>query len=94
MLNITDVKIRLVTGDGGKLTLILQGHDADWNVVETPISGAKITLNGADTGLVTGDDGSVVLETPAEPGNYIVSATYDGAVIVPPIYAFTVPAAE
>ena len=81
-------------GDGGKLTLIQQGHDADWNVVETPVAGAKITLNGEDTGLVTDESGSVILETPAEPGVYTVSARYDGAVLVPPVYVFTVHEAE
>ena len=74
--------------------LLQQGHDADWNVVETPVAGAKITLNGEDTGLVTDESGSVILETPAEPGVYTVSARYDGAVLVPPVYVFTVHEAE
>ena len=72
------------------LTLLMQGHDADWNVVESPVAGAKITLNGEDTGLTTDENGNVTLEAPAEPGVYTVSATYDEAVLVPPIYVINI----
>lgn len=81
-------------GEDGTLTLVMQGYDADWNVVETPLAGAKITLNSADTGLVTDENGRVTPEIPEAPGVYIISATYDDAVIVPPIYSLTVSAVE
>lgn len=76
-------------GEGDALTLIMQGHDADWNVVETPVAGAKITIDGQATDLVTDESGSATVSI-AEPGTHIVSATYDGAVLVPPILVINV----
>lgn len=82
-------------GDGS-LTLVMQGYDADWNVVESPVAGANVTLNGADTGIVTDENGSFAIpnELTAEPGEYVVSATYDGAVLVPPVLVLTTAAVE
>lgn len=76
-------------GENGALTLVMQGHDADWNVVENPVSGAKITIDGEATDLVTDENGSVTVSI-TEPGVHIVSATYDEAVLVPPIYVINI----
>lgn len=75
------------SNDDDSLTLIMQGHDADWNVVESPIAGAQVTINGADAGIVTDENGSfsIPAERISEPGDYVISATYDDAVLVPPV---------
>ena len=77
--------------DNGTYTLTLNGigFDADWNQVVSPVAGAVITVDGADSGLVTAEDGSVTLSI-SEAGEHIVSATSANAVLVPPVFKITV----
>lgn len=79
------------SNDDGSLTLIMQGHDADWNVVETPVVGAQITIDGADAGIVTDENGTFAVpdEQISKPGDHVISATYDGAVLVPPVFVIS-----
>ena len=77
-----------LTGDDGEgtytLTLNTIAHDADWNPVVAPVAGATITLDGEDSDLVTGEDGSVSVTLP-EARPYTVSAHCDEIVLVPPV---------
>ena len=74
-----------------RLTLSALGYDADWNQVEAPLSGAAITVDGEETGVVTDENGVVELDdlSLAEPGEHIISATYADAVLVPPVFKIT-----
>lgn len=75
-----------------RLTLSVLGFDADWNPVSAPLAGAAITLDGEDTGLVTDENGTVDISELelTEVGDHIISAIYDAAVIVPPVFKITV----
>ena len=76
-------------GDGTyTLTLNGIGFDADWNEVVAPIAGASITVDGADSGLVTDENGSATLSI-SEAGEHIVSAASADAVLVPPVCKIT-----
>ena len=78
------------------LTLYVLGYDADWNTVVNPVAGASIIINGEDSGLVTDESGTVIIDnsdpaaTPmVENGENIFTAAYDGAVLVPPVFKIT-----
>jgi len=71
-------------GDEITLTLSGAGFDADWNPVTLPIEGAKITVDGKDTGVVTDAQGKAVIALD-DTGVQIISALSDNAVIVPPV---------
>lgn len=77
----------------GVLTLTLwgAGYDADWNPVTSPISGAKILLDGEETEIFTDENGKAAL-TPSE-GEHLISATLAGQTIVPPAVRVNVPKA-
>lgn len=79
-------------GDAITLTLSSLGYDADWNPVVNPVAGAKITVNGEDTGVVTDDAGKAVI-TLDKAGTYTVSAKSDSMTLVPPVCVATVAAA-
>ena len=75
------------------LTLSALGYDADWNAVVAPVAGARIIINGEDSGLVTDESGSVTIDYSADDpspmavnGENIITASYDGAVLVPPVW--------
>lgn len=71
-------------GDEVTLTLSGAGFDAEWNPVVLPIEGAKITVDGKDTGVVTDAEGKAVV-TLDDTGRQLISATSDSAVLVPPV---------
>ena len=75
------------------LTLSGAGYDADWNPITVPVAGATITINGVATNYVTDAEGkvTVTLETA---GEFVISATKDGAILVPPVCVVTVEAAQ
>lgn len=72
------------TGDGFELTLSAQTYDADWNPVYIPVEGAAITIDGADAGIVTDEQGKAVVDIEA-PGRYLISAHSDTMTLVPPV---------
>lgn len=85
--------LECAAGEAFALTLNVQSYDADWNAVVSPKAGAAITVNGEDTQLVTDDEGNVQLCFDA-PGEYLVSARADDAVLVPPVCVVTVVEAQ
>ena len=66
-----------------ELTLTALVFDANWVVVPTPVEGAMITIDGADSGILTDAEGKAVL-TVAD-GTKLISARSDSAVLVPPV---------
>ena len=78
------------------LTLKALSYDADWNAVSVPVADAKLIINGEDSGLVTDENGCVVIDA-SDPdsspmlanGENIFTAIYDGAVLVPPVFRIT-----
>ena len=55
------------------LTLRHTGFDADRNLVTTPVANAVITIDGAESGFVTDDEGRVTV-TLDKPGTAVLSA--------------------
>ena len=78
------------------LTLMALGYDEDWNTVSAPVAGAKLIINGEDSGLVTDESGCVRIDySDSDPfpmvanGENIFTAVYDGGVLVPPVFKIT-----
>ena len=65
------------------LTLRHTGFDADRNLVTTPVANAVITIDGAESGFVTDDEGKVTV-TLDKPGTAVLSAVTDIEQCVPP----------
>ena len=63
--------------------------DSNWAPVTKPVAGAKITVNGKDTGVVTDENGSFKV-TLTEPGKNVVSAVSDTVNIAPPSYVVNI----
>lgn len=80
----TENEISTTNGNSFELTLCEATFDADWAPVVLPVSGAKITIDGKDIGVTTNDEGKATV-TVSENGSFILSATLDGSVIVPPV---------
>lgn len=66
-----------------ELTLTALVLDANWMPVPTPVEGAVITVDGADTGFVTDADGRAIVTV--ESGAKLISARSDAMVLVPPV---------
>lgn len=66
------------------LTLSAASFDADWNPVTIPVAGADIIVNGEKVGAVTDDNGKVTLKFTGN-GDFVVSASSDSMLIVPPV---------
>ncbi len=85
--------VQAEAGEQIELTLKCAGYDADWNPVENVVEGAKILVDGEDTGVVTDAEGKAVI-TVEDEGDVIISAKSDTMTIVPAICACSVSAAE
>ena len=75
----------------GEITLKLSyiAFDESYNPVETPAAGAVITVDGKETDVVTGEDGTAVI-TVEGAGEHIISAVSDTMTLVPPVCVATV----
>jgi len=80
-----------VDASNGSVTLNLSAValDADWNPVKSPLAGAVITVDGAETEFVTDENGNVIL-TLSGKGEKVVSAVTDAYVLIPPVALVTV----
>lgn len=85
-------EITATQGDQVTLTLTAAGYDANYAPITLPVAGAKITVNGKDTGAVTDAEGKATF-TVAEAGSLLISATSETAVLVPPVCLAAVAAA-
>ena len=75
----------------GEITLKLSyiAFDESYNPVETPAAGAVITVDGKETDVVTGEDGTAVIAVEGA-GEHIISAVSDTMTLVPPVCVATV----
>lgn len=75
----------------GELTLTLKklAFDENWNTSVVPVEGAKILLDGKDSGCVTDKDGHVTLKF-ERPGVCTVSASSETETLVPAVCVVTV----
>lgn len=71
--------------EGGDITLTLSGagYDENWNPVTSPLSGAIITVDGADTDCVTDENGNTTITLDA--GAHVISARSAEMSLVPPV---------
>ena len=79
------------SGEEVSLHLRANGFDEMWNPVVMPVAGAAITVDGAETGLVTDSEGAALLPG-FEPGVYVVSAFSAQQILVAPVCVITVTA--
>lgn len=84
-------KVTAEVSVGGTLTLSLSsaGFDENWAPVTQPVAGAKVLIDGVDSGVVTDAEGKATL-TLKNKGNIVISAKSDTMVIVPPVCVATV----
>lgn len=73
------------TGSEVSLTLSYISYNENYEAVTKPVEGAKISVNGKDTGLVTDAEGKVTL-TLTDPGKNVISAESTSVNLVPPTY--------
>ncbi len=85
--------VEAVAGEAIELVLSAAGYDESWNPITIPVEGAVITVDGVATELVTDSQGKVSLVIDNS-GEYVISATSDSLVIVPPACIATVEAKE
>lgn len=83
--------VETTANENGEVTLTLScgGYDENFSFVTNPLVGAKITLDGKDTGLITDSDGKVTIKA-GNAGEYLISAASDTKLIVPPVGILTV----
>ncbi len=74
------------------LTLMSAGFDENWAPITAPVAGATITLNGEPIDTKTNEQGQVTftMGEKSQKDAFVVSATCDGMVMVPPICLVTV----
>jgi hypothetical protein len=79
----------VATGEALALTLSSLGYDEAWNTVTLPVEGAKISVDGTETDVVTDADGKATL-TFDKKGTYVVSAVHGTLNLVPTFVIVTV----
>ena len=71
-------------GDEMILTLCGYAYDENWNRIVVPVSGAKILIDGEETGVMTDANGKAIV-TIEKSGDLVISADSDGQILVPPV---------
>jgi hypothetical protein len=79
-------------GESITLTLMSSGFDENWMPVTLPVAGATITINGEAIDTKTNDAGQITISMgeKSKKDAFVVSATSDAMVMVPPICLVTV----
>ena len=79
-------KCQIEAEEGDEVTLTLSGasFDAEWNPVTVPVEGAKILIDGKDSGVVTDAQGKACVTLSGD-GQVVITAASDSAVLVPPV---------
>ena len=77
------------TGDELEILLSMYVYDENYNKVLTPVEGADITVNGKDTDVKTDAEGKASIKI-KEGGSYVISATSDSMILVPPVCTATI----
>lgn len=71
-------------GESVTLTLFAASYDASWNLVTSPVSGAKLLINGVASSYKTDAEGKVTLNL-ENSGSFVISATSESQTLVPPV---------
>ena len=79
----------VVKGETFAIALENSSYDADWNTVFSATANAKILVNGEECNYVTDENGVAEL-TFEEAGTYVLSASVEAFLMVPPVCVVTV----
>lgn len=71
-------------GEEFSLKLLASAYDSEYNPIEIPVENAVITVNGENTSIKTNAEGVATIKID-NGGEYIISATSDTQVLVPPV---------
>ncbi|MEE1218895.1 MAG: hypothetical protein U0L20_03110 [Ruminococcus sp.] len=71
------------------LTLTSATFDDNFNPITVPVENAFITVNGEKTAVTTNAKGEAVIQL-KDSGDYVISATSDTQILVPPVCKLTV----
>ena len=94
MYSFFDLNSKVVkVNENVELTIKAATYDESYNIVNLPVSGVKVIINGEVSTLVSNDKGVISL-TFDEVGTYVISATSDTSTLVPPVCVITVEASE
>ena len=79
-------------GESITLTLMSSGFDENWMPVTLPVAGATITINGEAIDTKTNEQGQITISMgeKSKKDAFVISATSDAMVMVPPICLVTV----
>ena len=77
-------------GEEITLTYLRAGYDKDWNPVTLPVEGAVITVDGEAADITTDSQGKATIAI-SEGGRHLVSATYDSARLMAPVFIAIIP---
>ena len=73
---------RVKTGEALRMTVKKLQYDKMFNLLELPVAGATITVDGKATNLVTNENGEVEIRI-LMPGEHVVSVTSETELLVP-----------
>ena len=84
--------VTVKAGESITLTLMGAGYDENWAPVTVPVAGATITINGEAIDTKTNEQGQITISMgeKSKKDAFVVSATSDAMVMVPPICLVTV----
>jgi hypothetical protein len=85
-------EMTVAAGESFTLTLMSAGFDENWAPVSKPVAGATITINGESIDTKTNDAGQITISMgeKSKKDAFVVSATSDAIVMVPPVCLVTV----
>ncbi|MBQ2777354.1 MAG: DUF4430 domain-containing protein [Peptococcaceae bacterium] len=81
-------KHQITTNSALTLSLLMSDYDENYNPITKPIKGATITVDGVSKEDITDKDGKVILSF-TENRTYMISATTESMILVPPICVVT-----
>jgi hypothetical protein len=85
-------EVTVKAGESFTLTLSYAGFDENWAPVSKPVAGATITINGESIDTKTNDAGQITISMgeKSKKDAFVISATSDAIVMVPPVCLVTV----
>ena len=85
-------EVTVAAGESFTLTLMSSGFDENWMPVTMPVAGATITINGESIDTKTNAAGQITISMgeKSKKDAFVVSATSDAIVMVPPVCLVTV----
>ncbi len=85
-------EVTVKAGESFTLTLSYAGFDENWAPITAPVAGATITINGEPIDTKTNEQGQVTITMgeKSQKDAFVISATSESMVMVPPICLVTV----